>query len=183
MRPPAEQHYVAPQWALAGNVVTACAYAAICGAILVPVVRAGQLRSNRLATATALIFFSCAVGHAFHAAAYWEAGLFAAAMPGMHPAAGWSLWPTAVWDVFTAAVGVYYWTLRRNYGVLLGGTGALFVDPAEQHRRHDIELRERVAEARAEAEAERDAQALAAEQARDEAVGAVADQVASSWPP
>ena len=150
---------MAQQWALIGNTVIACAYAAICMAILVPVVRAGQLRSNRLAVATALIFFSCAVGHALHAAAYWTASFDAAAMPGMHDVTGWSLWPTAVWDTLTAVVGIYYWTLRRNYAVLLGGTGALFVDPAEQQRRHDIELRERVADARAEAEAERDAQA------------------------
>ena len=58
---------MAQQWALVGNIVIACAYAAITVAIVVPVRRAGQLRTNRLAVATALIFFSCAVGHAFHA--------------------------------------------------------------------------------------------------------------------
>ncbi|GLY95180.1 ATP-binding protein [Actinoplanes sp. NBRC 103695] len=150
---------MAQQWALAGNVVIACAYAAICVAIVVPVVRAGQFRANRLAVATALIFFSCAVGHAFHAAMYWPGGFVPPQMAAMHDLAGWSLWPTAVWDVLTAVVGVYYWTLRRGYGVLLDGTGALFVDPAAQQRRYGIELRERVADARAEAEAERDAQA------------------------
>ena len=147
---------MAQQWALAGNVVIALAYAAICMAILVPVVRAGQLRTNRLAVATAAIFFSCAVGHALHAAMYWRAAL----NPNqeMHDVAGWSLWPTAVWDILTALVGIYYWTLRRSYAVLLGGTGALFVDAGEEQRRRDIELRERVAEGRAEAEAERDIQ-------------------------
>ena len=150
---------MAQQWALAGNVVIACAYAAICVAIVVPLVRAGQLRTNRLAVATALIFFSCAVGHAFHAAMYWQGSFVPPQMAAMHEVVGWGLWPTAVWDVLTAIVGIYYWTLRRSYGVLLGGTGALFVDTAEQHRRHDIELRERVADARAEAEGERDAQA------------------------
>ncbi len=64
---------MATQGALLGNLIIACAYAAICMAILVPVVRAGQLRTNRLAVATALIFFSCAIGHAFHSAMYWEA--------------------------------------------------------------------------------------------------------------
>jgi two-component system, sensor histidine kinase and response regulator len=150
---------MAQQWALLGNVVIACAYAAIFMAIMVPVVRAGQLRTNRLAVATAMIFFSCAVGHALHAAMYWQASFDAAAMAGMHETTGWSLWPTAVWDALTAAVGVYYWTLRRSYGVLLSGTGALFVDPHAERRRHEIELREKVAEGRAQAEAERDAQA------------------------
>jgi len=146
------------QWALVGNIVITCAYVAITVAIVVPLRRAGQLRTNRLAVATALIFFSCAVGHAFHSVMYWRNSFAGAAMPGMPHEAGWLLWGSAAWDVFTATVGVYYWTLRRGYGVLLG-TGALYVDPAEQQRRHDIELRERVAEGRAQAEAERDAQA------------------------
>jgi PAS domain S-box-containing protein len=146
---------VALQWALAGNIVIALAYAAITVAITVPVLRAGQLRSNRLAVATALIFFSCSVGHALHAVMYWRASVDHATIPGMHLLSGWSLWPTAV---LTAAVGIFYWTLRRGYGILLSGTGALFVDPHEQQRRHDIEMRERVAEGRAQAEAERDAQ-------------------------
>jgi two-component system sensor histidine kinase/response regulator len=148
---------MAGQWALLGNIVITGAYAAITVAIVVPVWRAGQLFTNRLATATALIFFSCAVGHAFHAAAHWQAVMTSAAMPGMH-AQSWSLWPSAAWDVVTAAVGVYYWSLRRGYGVLLG-PGALFVDPEEQKRLSDIEVRERVAAARAGAEAERDAHA------------------------
>ncbi|AGZ42623.1 ATP-binding protein [Actinoplanes friuliensis] len=151
---------MAQQWALIGNIVITCAYAAITVAIVVPVVRAGQLFTNRLAVATAMIFFSCAVGHAFHAAMYWEASWTTATMTGMHQeTTTWSLWPSAAWDLFTAAVGVYYWTLRRSYGVLLSGTGSLFVGPQEQQRRHDIELREKVAEGRAQAEAERDAQA------------------------
>ena len=146
------------QWALAGNIVIALAYAAITVAITVPVVRAGQLRSNRLAAATALIFFSCAVGHALHAVLYWQASVGQGAMPGMHESSGWPLWPTAIWDALTAGVGIFYWSLRRSYGILLSGTGALFVDIREQQRRHEIELRERVAEGRAQAEAERDAQ-------------------------
>src|ERR1700743_424020 len=76
---------------------------------------AGQLRTNRLAVATALIFFSCAIRPALHAVMYWRASY---AMPGMTE--GWSLWPSAVWDAFTGAVGLYYWSLRRGYGVLLG---------------------------------------------------------------
>jgi PAS domain S-box-containing protein len=144
---------MAGQWALVGNIVITLAYVAITVAVVVPVWRAGQLFTNRLAGATALIFFSCAVGHAFHAASYWQAG-----MAGMHTPQSWSVWPSAAWDVFTAGVGVYYWSLRRGYGVLLG-SGALYVDPEEQKRLADIEVREQVAAGRAAAEAERDAHA------------------------
>jgi PAS domain S-box-containing protein len=140
-----------------GNLVIALVYAAITLAILRPVIRSGQVRTNRLATMTGLIFFSCAVGHALHAAAAAEA-FGGAPAHGTHAAsATWSLWPSALWDSLTAAVGVYYWTLRRSYGVLLG-RGALFVDPGEQQRLAEITLREELVTGRADAEAERDAQ-------------------------
>jgi PAS domain S-box-containing protein len=127
---------------LLGNSVVSVAYAAITVAIVVPVLRAGQLGTNRLATTTALIFFSCSVGHAFHAV---QAVVGATAMDGMHmPATSWGWYP-AVWDVLTAGVGVYYWTLRRSYGALLDH-GALYMDPDRQRRLDEIAERERQAE-------------------------------------
>jgi two-component system cell cycle sensor histidine kinase/response regulator CckA len=130
---------VAAWWETLGNLVIALSYALITVAIFVPVVRARQVRSNRLATATALIFFSCSLGHALAA---WRA---AAGGSGRHDgAAGW---PSAAWDMFTAGVGVYYWTLRRGYGVLLGG---LYVDPGQRRDLAEAEQRERAASTRAE---------------------------------
>src|SRR5689334_6773192 len=99
---------------LLGNVMIMLAYAAIMIAIVVPVARAGQLRTNKLAVTTALIFFSCAVGHALHAWTVYQSII--AGLPG-HSGATWT---SAGWDMFTAAVGVYYWSLRRGYGILLG---------------------------------------------------------------
>jgi PAS domain S-box-containing protein len=137
---------VPEQLFLLGNLVIMVAYAAIMVAIVVPVYRAGQLRSNKLAGATALIFFSCAVGHGLHALMTYKA-IVAASAIGVahehHEAAGWS-WPSAVWDLFTAAVGVYYWTLRRGYGVLLGG-GVIFVAPGMQNQLDAADARERAA--------------------------------------
>jgi two-component system, cell cycle sensor histidine kinase and response regulator CckA len=137
---------VAAWWATLGNLVIALSYALISAAIIVPVVRARQVRSNRLATATALIFFSCAIGHGLHALAAWRAAAGGPGMPGMHDgASGWG-WPSAGWDLFTAGVGVYYWTLRRGYGVLLGG---LYVDPGQRARLDEAEQRERATSTRA----------------------------------
>ena len=137
----AEWSGVAGWWATLGNLVIALSYAAITAAIIAPVVRAGQVRSNRLATATALIFFSCAVGHGLHALAGWRAE---AGMPSGHDGSGW---PSAGWDLFTACVGVYYWSLRRTYGVLLGG---LYVDPGQRSRLDEAEQREQDVKSRAE---------------------------------
>ena len=41
-------------------------------------------------------------------------------------------WPTVTWDLITAAVAVYYWTLRSTYGPLMRGA-ALFEDLKEKH--------------------------------------------------
>ncbi|MDT5040673.1 MAG: two-component system, sensor histidine kinase and response regulator [Actinoplanes sp.] len=154
---------MALHWALVGNIVIACAYTAITVAIVVQVGRAGQLRADKPAVATALIIVSLAVGHGLHALIYAQADQ-------VHDV-GAVFVGSAVWDVLTASVGVCYWTLRRGFRVLLGGTGARFVDPAEhhgrhdidgreQHRRHDIDVREHLAEPHAD-EAEHEAEAYA----------------------
>ncbi len=112
-------------WAAAANAAIAIAYMAIFLAIMRPLAREGQFPGNRLASATAAIFFSCSVGHALHAGAL--------ALGAGHPIAGWA-GAQAVWDGLTAAVGGYYWTLRRSYPGLLDG-GRLFEDLRERQRR------------------------------------------------
>ncbi|WP_238010674.1 PAS domain S-box protein [Dactylosporangium sp. AC04546] len=123
---------------LVGNLLIMVAYAAITLAIVVPVWRAGQLRTNKLAVATALIFCSCAVGHGMHAAAVYGDILAGHA--------GHVSWSMAGWDLLTAGIGGYYWTLRRSYGVLLG-RGAIYVSPWEQRRLAEAGERERSARA------------------------------------
>ncbi|MGK5682591.1 hybrid sensor histidine kinase/response regulator [Actinoplanes sp. URMC 104] len=125
------------QLSILGNLVIMAAYAAIMVAILVPVARARQLGSNKLAVATSMIFFSCSVGHGLHAfMAIRGAG------DGGHGqlGPGWE-WPSAAWDVLTALIGVYYWTLRRSYKVLLT-EGSVFSSPGEQSRLADADARE-----------------------------------------
>jgi PAS domain S-box-containing protein len=153
----ADGENVSGQLAFSANLTISVAYFAIFGAIIIPMTRVGKLRSNRLASATALIFLSCAVGHGFHALA----ALFAITGPDHQMdsmVSGWSLWPSATWDVLTAAVAIYYWTLRRGYGVLLG-PGALFNQPGMPERLQEIKMREQAAVNRAAAKAERDAHA------------------------
>ncbi|MBB2948517.1 PAS domain S-box-containing protein [Actinoplanes lutulentus] len=122
---------------LGGNLIIMVAYMAIMMAIVVPVNRAGQLRTNKLAVATAMIFFSCAVGHGLHALMTIRGAGHG------HSSASW-LWATAIWDAVTAMIGIYYWTLRRGYAVLLG-PGAIYVDPWGQHRLDEASAREQAA--------------------------------------
>ncbi len=146
---------------VAGNATVSVAYLAICAAILVPLVRAGQVRTNRLGTSTAAIFFSCAVGHAFHG---WGA-VSTDPMAGMHGTSTVA-WVQVAWDLTTAAVAVNYWTQRRTYGSLMEGA-ALFEGLEQRRRITELEHREALASARADAELER--RAHAEETARSEA--------------
>ncbi|GAA0469833.1 histidine kinase [Paractinoplanes deccanensis] len=148
---------------LLANLVIMVAYAAIMVAIVVPLVREGQLRTNQLALATALIFFSCAIGHGLHA---WTSYRAVVDHAGHLDADGWA-WTLALWDTFTAGVGVYYWTLRRGYRVLLG-RGAIYMSPGDRHRQ-------------AEADAARATLAAVVEHTDDAIIGVTLDGRVTAW--
>lgn len=162
---------------LLANLVIMVAYTAITVAIVVPVTRAGQLRSNKLAGTTAMIFFSCAVGHGLHA----FTALLAAIRPGEHLAhaqpGNW-FWTSAVWDTLTATVAIYYWTLRRGYGVLLD-KGSIYVDPVTRHQLDEADARERAA--RDVAEAHRVTLATVVEHSDDAILGITPDGLITAW--
>ena len=120
------------------NGVTSLAYFAIAFAILRPLVRERQVLENPLGLATALIFFTCAVHHGSHTVKT----LLPVAYYTYHY--DWQLasslatrqmfdWEGITWDIFTAGVGIYYWTLRRTYGSLMQGA-KLFEDLREKDR-------------------------------------------------
>ena len=85
-----------------------------------------QWRTNPLATATACIFFSCGIGHGLHAVHLLELGRSAPELYDSH---------MTVWDVGTAFVAVWYWSIRGRLDALRG-SGVLFQDErqAEQQR-------------------------------------------------
>ena len=43
-----------------------------------------------------------------------------------------------IWDIFTALVGIYYWTLRRTYGALM--SGAKLFDDLRERQRQALEI-------------------------------------------
>ena len=121
-------------WKIAAvaNGVVAVAYVLIAWAIAAPLVRTQQLRTNKLGAATAAIFFTCAVHHGGHSVHMLLPSLGLEEEHGLTMRAAWD-WHNAMWDVLTACVGVYYWTLRRQYGSLMRGA-ALFDDLKERER-------------------------------------------------
>jgi two-component system cell cycle sensor histidine kinase/response regulator CckA len=160
---------VLAQLSLIGNVLISAAYAAITAAIALPLIRLRQLGTNRLATATALIFFSCSVGHAFHAAASWSVAMGSAMGAGMAHGTGGPAWPPVFWDLLTAGVGVYYWSLRRGYGALVGN-GALY-----QQLISEVKAQEQSAETH------RAALAAVVEYSDDAIIGTALDGTVTTW--
>jgi signal transduction histidine kinase len=131
-------------WTIASmaNALVGVAYLLIALAIVRPLVKAGQLRSNRLGAATAAIFFTCAVhhgAHTLHMVVLPYLGL--AESQGLAMRATYSF-PSATWDVISAAVGIYYWTLRRTYGSLM--EGAKLFEDMQQRERQALELNDNV---------------------------------------
>ena len=114
------------QIGLAANSLIAVAYFGICAAIVLPLARSGQLRTNPLGAATAAIFFTCAVHHGAHSVHMLLPAFGLDDTQGVAMRAAWG-WPLAIWDVVGAVVAIYYWSLRRNYGSLMQGA-QLFQD-------------------------------------------------------
>lgn len=129
------------QIGMAANGVIAVAYLLICLAIVVPLARSGQLRSNPLGAATAAIFLTCAVHHGSHAVHMLMPSFIDGDERGLAMRAAWG-WPLTTWDIVGAAVAVYYWTLRRNYSSLM--EGAQLFDDLRKREQQALELNDSV---------------------------------------
>jgi hypothetical protein len=112
------------QLVVAANLAAAIAYGVIAYLILSGLVATGQLRGNHLAVATALIFVTAAGHHGIVGIELLHRGPLRD---------GWD-WHSVVWDLLTAAAGVYYLALRRSRSP---------VDGAQMYE--DLRVRERQA--------------------------------------
>lgn len=121
----------------AANFVTMVAYFAIVAAILVPLIKEKQVKANRLGAATAAIFFTCAVHHGSHTIHMLLPTLGIASKSGLAMRTAFDIEGVA-WDLVTAGVGVYYWTLRRTYGALM--SGAKLFDDLKERQRQALEI-------------------------------------------
>ncbi len=126
---------------LAGNAVLAVAYLSIATVIVLALVRSGQVRSNPLAAATAAIFVTCGVHHGSHSLHMALPWLGLSHPQGLAMRASYDV-SMAVWDVATAAVGVYYWSLRRGYAPLM--RGAKLFEDLRQREQQALELNDNV---------------------------------------
>jgi hypothetical protein len=114
------------------NAIIAVVYMLIALAIIVPLARSRQLRTNPLGGATAAIFFTCAVHHGAHTVHMLLPAFGMDEVQGLAMRTAWG-WPLAIWDIIGALVGIYYWTLRRTYSSLMQGA-KLFEDMREREQ-------------------------------------------------
>ena len=126
---------------LVANAVVAIAYLMIAAAISRPLLKSGQLRSNPLGAATAAIFLTCAVHHGGHSVHMLLPYLGSEKLQGLALRTSYD-WEAAIWDVITAAVGIYYWTLRRTYAPLM--RGAKLFEDMRQREQQALELNDNV---------------------------------------
>jgi len=129
------------QVGLVCNAVIMVAYLLITLAIVIPLARGHQLRSNPLGAATGAIFFTCSVHHGAHALHMLLPSFGVGDTQGLAMRTAWG-WPLALWDVVGALVAIYYWTLRRNYGSLM--TGAQLFEDFRLRERQALELNDTV---------------------------------------
>jgi hypothetical protein len=123
------------------NLVTAAAYLVICWLITSGLVRTGQLRTNRLGAATALIFLTCAVHHGAHAVQMLLPSFGVDQQHGLALREGWG-WQTAAWDVFAAVVGLWYLSLRGSYASVL--RGAQMFEDLRVRERQALEINDNI---------------------------------------
>ncbi len=129
------------QVGMIANAGIGIAYLFVSGAIIVPLARSNQIRSNPLGGATAAIFFTCAVHHGSHAVHMWLPSLGFDDEQGLAMRIAWG-WPLATWDVVGLVVAVYYWSLRRNYGSLM--RGAQLFEDMRKREQQALELNDSV---------------------------------------
>ena len=129
------------QIGLVANSLIAIAYFGIAAAIVFPLARSGQLRTNPLGAATAAIFFTCAVHHGAHSVHMLLPAFGLDDTQGLAMRTAWG-WPLAIWDIVGACVAIYYWSLRRHYGSLMQGA-QLFQD-LRQREQQALELNDAV---------------------------------------
>jgi hypothetical protein len=126
---------------LIANAVVAVAYVSISTVIARALIRSGQVRSNPLGAATAGIFGTCGVHHGMHTVHMALPWFGIELERGLAMRSAYDL-PMAAWDVVAAAVGVYYWSLRRHYSPLM--RGAKLFEDLRQREQQALELNDNV---------------------------------------
>jgi hypothetical protein len=125
---------------MAANLAAALAYGVIAYLILSGLVASGQLRTNHLGVATALIFVTGAVHHGILSLELLLPSLGADHAHGLALRRAWD-WHSVVWDLLTAAAGIYYLALRRSR---VRAHGAQMFEDLKVRERQALEINDNI---------------------------------------
>lgn len=126
----------------AANAVLVLVYGAIAFIMLKAIVQGRQLLSNPILTSTFAIFLTCTIGHGLHlehalapAVGVWlgYADPADAAAIGAAVRATFSDPRLLAWDIATAFVAIWYWTVRTRFQLIFKGA-ALCEDMAQRQQ-------------------------------------------------
>jgi hypothetical protein len=126
---------------MAANLLAAVAFGVIAYLVLSGLVRGGQLRRNHLGAATALIFVAVAVHHLLIGLELLGPSVGIYKTHGLALRHGWQ-WPNVVWDLLTAAVGIYYLSLRGSYAT--ASRGAQMFEDHKIRERQALEINDNI---------------------------------------
>lgn len=128
----------------AANLVILVVYLAIAYTILRGLFASSYAwRNNPLALATGAIFFTCAIHHGSHPVHQLLPELGGTeAHVGLAMREAFDDWHVSGWDILTAGVGVWYWTLRGRFPALVRGS-ALFED-LHQRQTQALEIHDNI---------------------------------------
>lgn len=125
----------------AANAAIAVAYFCISWIIFSGLRATQQLGTNKLATATSLIFFTCAVHHGSHAVHMLLPSFGIDDAKALALRGAWH-WQTAAWDIFGAAVAFFYLSLRGSYASVL--RGAQMFEDFKVRERQALEINDNI---------------------------------------
>jgi signal transduction histidine kinase len=128
------------------NFVMVVVYALVSISMIRAIIDGRQLRSNPLLTATAAIFVTCTLGHGSHLAhaLIGTAGVWGGTelSPAAAVRAEFGDMRLLVWDVTTAIVAVYFYTLRSRFAVVY--KGAALCEDMEKRERQAMEMHDNI---------------------------------------
>ena len=118
------------------NAVIAVAYLAVAWAVLIPLIRTGQLRSNLLGAATGAVFLTGAVHHGL------EAGSLLSPEGSVRALRAASDWRSVAVDLAAVAAALTYWMARSFHGSFLHG--AKLFDDIEEKQQQALEINDSI---------------------------------------
>jgi hypothetical protein len=123
------------------NILIGIAYFSIAGIVFNGLRKTGQLGANKLGTATAVIFLTCAVHHTTHSVHMLLPSLGIQDAQALALRESWH-WPTAMWDLASVGAAFFYLSLRGAYSSVL--RGAQMFEDLKVRERQALEINDNI---------------------------------------